>query len=199
MKSTPTKLPYVSVSTMFALRNMRSRTAAARASDIGRASPPRPAARTGRGRGCRWPAPRPIPNPSPGLRRARTARARAPAPESTKPGRSKRPGRALAVFAEVQRAEHEPDDADRQVDVEDPPPRHVGDEPAADDRAERGRENGRDDQHRRRLRPFDRRERAEQHRGADRRQHAAADTLQHAERDELAAGCAPARTAPTRA
>ena len=78
-----------------------------------------------------------------------------------------------------------PNDADRQVDVEDPAPRDVGDEPTADDRPERGREHGRDDQHRRRLGPLQRRERAEQHRGADRRQHAAADALQHAERDEL--------------
>ena len=41
----------------------------------------------------------------------------------------------------------ERNDADGQVDVEDPPPRHVGDEPATQDRTERGREHRRHDEH----------------------------------------------------
>ena len=136
-RARPTKLPYVSVSTMFALRNMRSSVQPQREHRrTRRASPPRRAARTARRR--RSPVDehrRPNATPSPGLPRARTTRARARRPTARSPARSKRPGRALSVFAEVERAEHETDHADRQVDVEDPAPRDVGDEPAADDRA----------------------------------------------------------------
>src|SRR2546423_12991122 len=91
------------------------------------------------------------------------------------------------MLPQEERPDDEAEDANRKVDVEDPTPRHVGDEPAADDRPERGGEHGRNDQHGGRLGALDGRERAEQHGGSDGYQHAATDAPQYTEGNELAA------------
>jgi hypothetical protein len=73
------------------------------------------------------------------------------------------PGRRMGLVGQEDRPEGECEHPDRDVHVEDPPPRHVGDEQAADDRPDRWRQGGRDDQDGRRARPLGRRERPEQH------------------------------------
>ncbi len=99
---------------------------------------------------------------------------------------SKLPAVGLLVLAEERHPNTIADDPDRHVDEEDPTPVGVGDEQAAEDRAQRRRGQRRDHDDRARPRPLRRRERPEQHRDADGRQHASADALDDAERDQLA-------------
>jgi hypothetical protein len=86
---------------------------------------------------------------------------------------------------EEERAERERERPQRHVHVEDPSPGQLGDQQAADDRAERRRQRRRHGQDARRADPFGRREGAEQHREPDRGHHPAADALQHPEDLEL--------------
>jgi hypothetical protein len=89
------------------------------------------------------------------------------------------------VFAQEEHTDEEAEDPEWEVDVEDPAPRVIGDEPATDDRTDSWRQHRRDDEHGAGLGPLGRWERPEQHGSADRGQHAAADTLEHAKADEL--------------
>ena len=82
------------------------------------------------------------------------------------------------------RGERQRDDADRQVDEEDPAPGDVVDEPAAEDRAQDRAEQHRDADDAHHAADALRAGGAGEDRHAERHQHAAAEALQHAEGDQ---------------
>ena len=88
------------------------------------------------------------------------------------------------MLLQNEEGEEESGNTDRRIDVEDPAPAGVIDEPATQDRADRRRNRRRYDQHRRSGGALVRWEGAEEHGRADRRHHAAADTLQYPEEDQ---------------
>ena len=90
------------------------------------------------------------------------------------------------MLAQVHRAEHEHNDADRYVDEEDPTPRKVLRKEATEHRgAGRSQSDGQDHQPRDPCAPRGR-EGAKKHCSASRREHAATNTLQDTRDDQLA-------------
>jgi hypothetical protein len=95
------------------------------------------------------------------------------------------PRRVLGPARQEERADRDRRQADRQVDVEDPPPGEPVDQGAADHRAEGRRQQRGDDQDLVGLDPLGGREHPGDHRHPDRDQHPAAEALQRPERDQL--------------
>ena len=89
------------------------------------------------------------------------------------------------MFTEVAGAEHEREQAEGDVDEEDPTPRGMRGDNAAEHRTHGRAEHARYREHSRRTCPFVRWEGPVEHRLADRHEHAAAHPLGHAECDQL--------------
>ena len=101
----------------------------------------------------------------------------------------------LFVVVEKQGTEDDSGGTDGDVHIEDPPPRQVGHEQAAEHGAERGRQCGGDHQDARGAHPLRRREDPEKHGHPDRGHEAPGRPLEHPEHDELTeAGGRPAQS-----